>query len=427
MFWKGTYAFCCSLNDLHFLYEGFSLQKTLFANTHRTLKGDGILIKRRSCKSFAYMSPLKPPLFPSFDDDVPMVASPPRGAPLKNVNVNLFADEPIQKASRRRFTPRRRPSPENHTVLRALDLNASPLIDSGSGSSFAQQRKRQSDLQPAGRADTRWEDSDEEMFQSPRSSPTSYRTLDGRTVTSKNPFSPYTPMDDTSAMSPMAAHKPAPDFPVYLHQPTPTGITLQQRSSPFRQTYFGPSKSGFPDQHGRYSFTGSPIEEVDVDLRTASHKVRRLHQNDVTKSRRQYSGNMYINTHLPCSATDEISPTDVSNFPPSTPLKKSRYHPLRSAPPQTPALDHRQRGRMSGEDEEDILIECPSQQESNSRFAQDFDVIGQLGTGSFGTVFKCLSRLDGCMYAVKATKRKAKGVADRDRMLKEVRSHALKS
>ena len=31
-----------------------------------------------------------------------------------------------------------------------------------------------------------------------------------------------------------------------------------------------------------------------------------------------------------------------------------------------------------------------------------------------------LSRLDGCMYAVKAAKRQAKGIADRDRMLKEV-------
>ena len=34
-----------------------------------------------------------------------------------------------------------------------------------------------------------------------------------------------------------------------------------------------------------------------------------------------------------------------------------------------------------------------------------------------------LSRLDGCMYAIKAAKRQAKGVADRDRMLKEVHSN----
>lgn len=55
-----------------------------------------------------------------------------------------------------------------------------------------------------------------------------------------------------------------------------------------------------------------------------------------------------------------------------------------------------------------------------SRFKSDFDVIGELGKGSFGAVYKVLSRLDGCMYAVKAALRKAKGIADRDRMLKEV-------
>ena len=44
----------------------------------------------------------------------------------------------------------------------------------------------------------------------------------------------------------------------------------------------------------------------------------------------------------------------------------------------------------------------------------------RLGDGSFGTVFKVLSQLDGRLYAVKAAKQKAKGIADRDRKLKEV-------
>ena len=55
-----------------------------------------------------------------------------------------------------------------------------------------------------------------------------------------------------------------------------------------------------------------------------------------------------------------------------------------------------------------------------SRFKSDFDVIGELGKGSFGAVYKVLSRLDGCMYAVKTALRKFKGEADRNRMLKEV-------
>jgi len=57
---------------------------------------------------------------------------------------------------------------------------------------------------------------------------------------------------------------------------------------------------------------------------------------------------------------------------------------------------------------------------SPSRFYSDFDVIAELGSGSFGNVFQALSRLDGCMYAIKVAHRVAKGNADKDRMLKEV-------
>jgi hypothetical protein len=55
-----------------------------------------------------------------------------------------------------------------------------------------------------------------------------------------------------------------------------------------------------------------------------------------------------------------------------------------------------------------------------SRFYSDFDVIAELGSGSFGNVFKALSRLDGCFYAIKVAHRVAKGIGDKERMLKEV-------
>jgi len=62
-----------------------------------------------------------------------------------------------------------------------------------------------------------------------------------------------------------------------------------------------------------------------------------------------------------------------------------------------------------------------------SRFHQDFEIIDTIGNGSFGTVYKCKSRLDGCTYAIKANKRRAKGSADRNRMLQEVKALAVLS
>ena len=43
-----------------------------------------------------------------------------------------------------------------------------------------------------------------------------------------------------------------------------------------------------------------------------------------------------------------------------------------------------------------------------------------IGNGSFVTVYKCRSRLDGCLYAVKAAKQRARGTSDHELMLKEV-------
>ncbi|CAM9732894.1 unnamed protein product, partial [Phaeothamnion confervicola] len=58
-----------------------------------------------------------------------------------------------------------------------------------------------------------------------------------------------------------------------------------------------------------------------------------------------------------------------------------------------------------------------------SRFREDFEELAVIGGGSFGTVYKVRSRLDGALYAVKCTRRCIKGARDRDVMLKEV--HAL--
>jgi len=57
---------------------------------------------------------------------------------------------------------------------------------------------------------------------------------------------------------------------------------------------------------------------------------------------------------------------------------------------------------------------------SFSRFLSDFEIVGSLGTGTFGSVYKVRNRTDRRLYAIKAAKRAARGVADRNRMLQEV-------
>jgi serine/threonine protein kinase len=60
------------------------------------------------------------------------------------------------------------------------------------------------------------------------------------------------------------------------------------------------------------------------------------------------------------------------------------------------------------------------QQQPRSRFHEEFEEQAVLGRGTFGVVYKCRNRLDGCLYAVKVTNQQFKGRVDRERVLKEV-------
>jgi len=110
----------------------------------------------------------------------------------------------------------------------------------------------------------------------------------------------------------------------------------------------------------------------------------------------------------------ESDGSDVGDFlhRPSRPMKDEEYSiasPKRSVRKQGDSQRSQPFSRFNAK--------CSS---PFSRFAADFEVVGTLGNGAFGCVYKVRNRTDLRLYAIKAAKREARGKSDRDRMLQEV-------
>ena len=204
-----------------------------------------------------------------------------------------------------------------------------------------------------------------------------------------------------------------------------------------------------------------------------SNKAAIMPPPTTTKKRGGGIGGLYCNTdEYNMDSSDDISPRDASEFPfladssmsISEESHEDEFHfSVSKKPPSPPRGKGRRFERAnsflqmfsqesvteSGGGNEDDFLHRPSRpmkdeeysiaspkrpmrnrlvpmkgdlQRSSpfSRFAADFEVVGTLGNGAFGCVYKVRNRTDLRLYAIKAAKREARGKSDRDRMLQEV-------
>ncbi|CAG9830932.1 unnamed protein product [Diabrotica balteata] len=122
----------------------------------------------------------------------------------------------------------------------------------------------------------------------------------------------------------------------------------------------------------------------------------------------------------------------VANVNPFTPngmlLSKKRSRSIRSMLEsqdiKPPKFD------LNESDASDVELEQPTKrvalQENNiSRYHQEFVQLELIGKGQFGSVFKCVNRLDGCIYAVKKSTKPVAGSVFEKTALNEVYAHAV--
>ena len=59
------------------------------------------------------------------------------------------------------------------------------------------------------------------------------------------------------------------------------------------------------------------------------------------------------------------------------------------------------------------------------RYKSEFIELSRLGQGEFGSVYKAVNRFDGCIYAIKKTKKTLKGLNEESASIREVCAHAV--
>lgn len=124
---------------------------------------------------------------------------------------------------------------------------------------------------------------------------------------------------------------------------------------------------------------------------------------------------------------DRLPKQNVANVNPFTPsvmlqnATKKRLRQERNILDDDDDLDDEMDGSYSENPAKRIAL----RDSEISRYEAEFVEVCKVGSGEFGSVFRCINKLDGCFYAIKKSKRPIAGSAFEQMALNEVYAHAV--
>ncbi|CAK7294726.1 Wee1-like protein kinase 2 [Vulpes lagopus] len=128
----------------------------------------------------------------------------------------------------------------------------------------------------------------------------------------------------------------------------------------------------------------------------------------------------------PVPFVDEMTSSALVNINPFTP-ESYRKQFLRSNGKRKTRGDLEEADPGEGKVEQGLPAKRCVLRETNmaSRYEKEFLEVEKIGVGEFGTVYKCIKRLDGCVYAIKRSMKPVAGLSNENLALHEVYAHAV--